>query len=86
MKNILASDRPYLIGITGSFGTGKSLVGEILKETGITVIDTDEIVRNILKTKNDVTQKIQDEFGNIVINNNISKFILNLLSNIIFCF
>ena len=75
MKNILASASPYLIGITGSFGTGKSLVGEILEEIGITVIDTDEIVKNILKTKNNITQKIQDEFGKSVINNEGSEYI-----------
>ena len=51
------------------------MVGRILEETGITVIDTDEIVRNILKTKNNITQKIQDEFGKSVINNEGSEYI-----------
>ena len=75
MKNILASASPYLIGITGGFGTGKSLAGKILEETGITVIDTDEIVRSILKTKNNVTLKIQNEFGNSVLNDKSDEYI-----------
>ena len=66
---------PYLIGITGGFGTGKSLAGEILEELGIIVIDTDEIVRNLLKTKNNVTQKIQNEFGSSVVSNKSDEYI-----------
>lgn len=34
--------RPYLVGITGSRATGKSIVGKILQERhGVAVIDTD---------------------------------------------
>ena len=55
--------KPFLIGITGSFGTGKSLVGSILKSQKIFVIDTDEIVHNILSNKNNVTKKILKVFG-----------------------
>ena len=85
MKNILASASPYLIGITGSFGTGKSLAGEILENLGIIVIDTDEIVRNILKTKNNITQKIQDEFGDNIIKNKIDEYIdRKALANLVF--
>lgn len=75
MKNILASDSPYLIGITGGFGTGKSLTGKILEEAGITVIDTDEIVRNILETKNNITLIIQDEFGTGIIVNKPGEYV-----------
>ena len=75
MKNEKNKSTPYLIGITGSFGTGKSLVGEILEELGVTVVDTDEIVRNILNTNNNITQKIQNEFGNSVINVKSDEYI-----------
>ncbi len=73
--NILASGSPYLIGITGGFGTGKSLTGKILEELGITVIDTDEIVKNILKTRNNITLTIQNEFGNNIITNRTNEYI-----------
>ena len=75
MKSEKNKSTPYLIGITGSFGTGKSLVGEILEELGVTVVDTDEIVRNILKIKDNVTRKIQDEFGESVINIKTDEYI-----------
>ncbi len=76
---------PYLIGITGGFGTGKSLTGEILKETGVTVVDTDEIVKNILNTKNNITEKIQNEFGDTVVNKTESDYInKKFLAQIVF--
>lgn len=77
------STRPYLIGITGSLGTGKSLVGSILKKLGVYVIDTDEIVRNILSYKNKITREIINEFGIITSNSNdsINK---KYLSDIVF--
>ena len=76
---------PYLIGITGGFGTGKSLTGEILEELGVVVIDTDEIVRNILRTKNNVTKKIQNEFGESIINAKDDEYInRKALANLVF--
>ena len=66
---------PYLIGITGSFGTGKSSAGKILEELGVIVIDTDEIVKNILSTKNNITQMVQNEFGSNIINDNANEYI-----------
>lgn len=55
--------KPYLVAITGNIGVGKSLVGEILKDEGFFVVDTDEIVKEILRTKNPVTCSIVKEFG-----------------------
>lgn len=65
----------YKIGITGSYGTGKSTVGEILTKLGFPVIETDNIVQDLLKTKNYLTQNIVKEFGDTVLNNESSYFI-----------
>lgn len=46
------------IGITGTIGSGKSLVGQILAELGISVIDTDKIVHELLATNIDVKKEI----------------------------
>ena len=77
MKNLKnnKTNIPYLIGITGGFGTGKSLAGKVLEELGIIVIDTDEIVENILKTKNNITLMIQNEFGASIITNKTDEYI-----------
>ena len=58
---------PYLIAITGNFGTGKSLIGSILREKKIPVIDTDDIVADILASRNNITNKIVHAFGKIVL-------------------
>lgn len=76
MRKIKSKTRkPYLIGITGSFGVGKSIVGDILKSLGVFVIDTDEIVSNILKTKTLITKKIVKIFGEEVVSKNKKYFI-----------
>ncbi|MBI2996568.1 MAG: dephospho-CoA kinase [Candidatus Melainabacteria bacterium] len=68
--------KPYFIAVTGNFGVGKSLVGKILKELNVAVVDTDELVRNILKTKNKTTKKIVGIFGEKILNGkNKSKYI-----------
>ena len=36
-----------VIGLTGGIGTGKSTVSRMLAELGATVIDSDEIVREL---------------------------------------
>lgn len=75
MKNNSKISIPYLIGITGSFGTGKSSVGRILEDFGAIVIDTDDIVRELLRTKNNVTNTIVKTFGDSIISNNSLEYI-----------
>lgn len=62
---------PYLIGITGSFGTGKSIVGNIIAEfdKNTLIIDADDVVKGILSSKNNVTDALIQRFGkNILLN------------------
>lgn len=70
-KNI----KPYLVAITGNFGVGKSLIGQMLIDEGCLVFDTDEIVKEILKTKNPVTESIVNIFGKGVRNLNSDYYI-----------
>ncbi len=57
------AQRPYLIGITGTIGAGKSTVGKILESRGIPVIDTDKVVHELLKTDHGAKNAIRDRFG-----------------------
>jgi dephospho-CoA kinase len=77
--------KPYLVAITGNFGSGKSAVGSLLKNDGFLLVDTDEIVNEILKNINPVTEKILAEFGSDIKNLN-SDYLINKkkLASIVF--
>ncbi len=53
-----------ILGITGTFGSGKSFVAQTFKELGAIVIDADKIVRTLLKSKDSpIALKIKRNFG-----------------------
>ncbi len=56
-----------VIGLTGSFGTGKTSVAAIFKSLGAKVIDADKIARGFLKKGTAVYRDIVREFGMSVI-------------------
>lgn len=64
-----------VVGITGSFGTGKSTVARIFASLGARIIDADKIVHGILGSDNKVSKKIINVFGKGVLDNskNISR-------------
>lgn len=39
----------YLIGLTGRIGTGKSTVGKMLADLGATVVDADDVTRDVMR-------------------------------------
>ncbi len=51
------------MGVTGSFGTGKTTVAEMLKAQGACIIDADKIYHSLIKPKNGLCQKISLAFG-----------------------
>ena len=62
------------IAITGSIGSGKSAFCKILSEKGYTVVNADELSKELLVTNKDVKNKIIQAFGNeSYINNEINK-------------
>ena len=69
--------KAFLIGITGTFGAGKSTVGEILVKNGVFVIDADHIVSQILQTPNKISNKVVKTFGKEIINKRFRGFYIN---------
>lgn len=56
-------NRTKVMGVTGTIGSGKSLVGTLLAEQGIHVIDTDHVVHRLLKSDPHVHRLLRARFG-----------------------
>lgn len=55
--------KTYVIGITGSIGCGKSLVGRQLQELGVAVIDADHLSHELVNKPGPAYDKILARFG-----------------------
>src|SRR5690625_3433352 len=52
-----------IIGLTGSIGTGKSLIAKKISALGIPVVDADLIVREVVEPDKNAYKKIVATFG-----------------------
>lgn len=72
----------FIIGLTGSFGTGKTTVAGLFKDYGAKVIDADAIVRKILEENRICIKKVAKIFGHaILLANKVNR---SALANIVF--
>jgi dephospho-CoA kinase len=62
-KNTIYDGKIYVIGITGSIASGKSLVGSQLKSLGIAVIDLDHLTHELLNNQGPVYDRVIARFG-----------------------
>ena len=67
MKRQSQNKRRLLIGLTGSFGSGKSTVAGIFRSFGARVIDADKIARSYLKSGTPVYRRLIAGFGKGII-------------------
>lgn len=58
--------KPFVIGITGTIGAGKSTVGSILEELGVPVIDTDALTHQVQNSEI-VKRAIVERFGKVIL-------------------
>ncbi len=67
MKRQGQSKRKIVIGLTGSFGSGKTTVARIFRSLGTEIIDADKIAHALLKPPGSIYKKIRKIFGKEVI-------------------
>jgi dephospho-CoA kinase len=60
-------EKPFVLGITGTIASGKSLVGRLLEERGIAVIDTDKLTHEVLANDAATKRAIVEQFGSEVL-------------------
>ena len=54
---------PYVIGLTGGIGAGKSAAAGMLEELGAAIVDTDVIAHELTRAGGSAVDAIRDEFG-----------------------
>tara|TARA_Y100000385_G_scaffold141757_1_gene147112 strand:+ start:473 stop:1066 length:594 start_codon:yes stop_codon:yes gene_type:complete len=59
-----------IIGLTGGIGSGKSAVANFFQDEGITVIDADELAREVIDKNSPGYKSILDYFGSKIIDSN----------------
>ena len=61
----MGNNKVTTISITGTIGAGKSLLGQILEENGIPVIDTDKVVHELLRSDLEAKEQIKASFPSV---------------------
>ena len=65
-----------ILGITGSFGSGKTTIASIFKKYGFEAINADELYHDIYEKDEKLKNKIIEEFGTLD-RNQIKKIVFN---------
>lgn len=59
---------PFVVGLTGGIGSGKSTASKFFADLGITIIDTDVISRKLTEANGIAISRIREIFGDSSIN------------------
>jgi dephospho-CoA kinase len=69
----LASAKPFIIGLTGAMGMGKTTTARLFAEEGIPVFDADRAVHDIYASPGPLRREIEALFPGCVIEGDISR-------------
>lgn len=63
----MAHHMPFVVGLTGGIGSGKSTAASCFLQHGAVVIDADDISRKLTAPGSPVIDELAEEFGNCII-------------------
>ena len=75
--------KPFVLGLTGGTGCGKSMAADYLKGLGAHIVDADAISRYIMEPGMPALQKVADKFGNVLLPDGTLN--RKKLASIVFC-
>jgi len=70
MRRQSQNKKRLILGITGSFGSGKTTVAKMFASHGARLIDADKIAHNVIKPGNIAYKRIITDFGKNILNKN----------------
>lgn len=59
---------PFVVGLTGGIGSGKSAVSHLFAELGIDVVDADIVAREVVEPGTSALKTITEHFGDSILN------------------
>ena len=67
MSDTINKTSPWVLGLTGGIGCGKTAVSNMLEQLGIAIVDADIIARQVVKPKSDGLNAIVSKFGQSIL-------------------
>ena len=68
-----AADKPFIIGLTGSIGMGKSTISQMFEDAGVAVFDADEAVHQLQGRDGALVPKIEAAFPGTTNENGVDR-------------
>ncbi|MGZ9899667.1 dephospho-CoA kinase [Shewanella gaetbuli] len=60
--------KPFIVGLTGGIGSGKTTVANLFADKGITLVDADIVARQVVEPQSPGLQQIKQHFGEHICN------------------
>ena len=64
---VSAQSRPFLVGLTGGIGSGKTLVSDTFAQLGVDIVDADIIARDVVAPGSEGLGALVEHFGSDIV-------------------
>ena len=65
---VSVQSRPFLVGLTGGIGSGKTLVSDTFAQLGVDIVDADIIARDVVAPGSEGLSALVEHFGSGIVN------------------
>ncbi|MDO4627412.1 MAG: dephospho-CoA kinase [Pasteurellaceae bacterium] len=61
---------PYIVGLTGGIGSGKSTIADLFAQLGVSIVDADIVAREVVAKGSPLLKQIENHFGQQILLDN----------------